>query len=134
MPRRERAAQASGPGAEGPGRATAIWAPALPAGAPAGRGLHETSTDQVTPDGVASGTEMSTPPSRRCPVTVTHLPVTRCQPCHRAVACRPGVISATLTGRYRRAHPGALGPGVPVTGPAAIRTLTAGDQVVVLPG
>ena len=48
--------------------------------------------------------------------------------CHRAVACRPGVISATLTGRYRRAHPGALDPGVPVTGPAAIRTVTAGDR------
>jgi hypothetical protein len=53
---------------------------------------------------------MSKSPSRRFPVTVTHLPVTRCQLCHRAVACRPGAISATLTGHYRRAHPGALDP------------------------
>ena len=108
--------------------------PALPASAPAGRGLPETSTDQVTPDGVASWTEMSKSPSRRFPVTVTHLPVTRCQLCHRAVACRPGAISQALTGHYRRAHRGALDPGVPVAGPAAIRAVTAGDQVVVLPG
>ena len=77
---------------------------------------------------------MSKSPSRRFPVTVTYLPVTRCQLCHRAAACRPGALSQTLTGHYRRAHPGALDPGVPVTGPAAIRTVTAGDQVVVLPG
>jgi hypothetical protein len=77
---------------------------------------------------------MSKSPSRRFPVTVTHLPVMRCQLCHRAVACRPGAISATLTGRYRRAHPGAVDPRVPATGPAGIRAVTAGDQVVMLPG
>jgi len=55
---------------------------------------------------------MSTPRSRRFPVTVTHLPVTRCQICHRTFAYRPGNISEVLTEHYRRAHPEAL--GIPV--------------------
>jgi hypothetical protein len=42
------------------------------------------------------------------PVTITHLPVTRCQICHRAIAYRPGKISDVLTAHYRRAHPDAL--------------------------
>jgi hypothetical protein len=40
------------------------------------------------------------------PVTVTELPVTRCQICHRTVAYRLGEV---LTGHYRLAHPEALG-------------------------
>ena len=55
---------------------------------------------------------MSTPPSGRFPVTVTHLPVTRCQICDRTLAYRPGNISEVLTEHYRRAHPEAL--GIPV--------------------
>lgn len=82
----------------------------FPPAHPPARGLHETSTGEVTPDGVASWTEMSKSPSRRFPVTATHLPVTRCQLCHRTVACRPGAISQTLTGHYRRVHPDALDP------------------------
>jgi len=42
-------------------------------------------------------------------VTITHLPVTRCQICHRTVAYRPGNLSEVLTGHYRRAHPETLG-------------------------
>jgi hypothetical protein len=49
------------------------------------------------------------PRSRRFPVTVTHLPLTRCQICDRALAYRPGVIGEALTEHYRRAHPEALG-------------------------
>ena len=52
---------------------------------------------------------MSMPRSRRFPVTVTHLPVTRCQLCGRTLAYRPGNISELLTEHYRRAHPEALG-------------------------
>ena len=52
---------------------------------------------------------MSSSRSRRFPVTVTHLPVTRCQICDRTLAYRPGNISAVLTGHYRRDHPEALG-------------------------
>lgn len=48
--------------------------------------------------------------SRRFPVTVTRLPVTRCKICHRTVAYHPGKISQVLTEHYRRAHPEALGP------------------------
>ena len=48
-------------------------------------------------------------PSRRFPVTVTHLPVTRCQICHRTVAYLRGSLSEVLTEHYRRAHPEALG-------------------------
>jgi hypothetical protein len=52
---------------------------------------------------------MSNSSSRSFPVTVTHLPVTRCQICHRTVAYRPGKISEVLTGHYLRVHPQALG-------------------------
>ncbi len=53
---------------------------------------------------------MSKPPSRRFPVTVTQLPVTRCEICHRTVAYWPGSsLSEVLTEHYRRAHPEALG-------------------------
>ena len=53
---------------------------------------------------------MSKSPSRRFPVTVTQLPVTRCQICHRTVAYRPGNLTEILTEHYHRAHPEALGP------------------------
>jgi hypothetical protein len=52
---------------------------------------------------------MSNSSSHRFPVTVTHLPVTRCQICHRTVGCRPGNGSEVLTEHCRRAHPEALG-------------------------
>jgi hypothetical protein len=48
---------------------------------------------------------MSKTNSRRFPVTVTRLPVTRCQICRRTLAYRPGALSQTLTEHYRRAHP-----------------------------
>ena len=51
---------------------------------------------------------MSNSPSRRFPVTVTQLPVTRCQICHRTVAYRPGTIAEVLTEHYRQAHPETL--------------------------
>jgi hypothetical protein len=52
---------------------------------------------------------VSKSPSRRFPVTVTQLPVTRCEICHRTVAYRLGSLSEVLTELYRRAHPEALG-------------------------
>jgi hypothetical protein len=52
---------------------------------------------------------MSKSSSRRFPVTVTQLPVTRCQICDRTVAYPPGKISEVLTEHYRRAHPETLG-------------------------
>jgi hypothetical protein len=52
---------------------------------------------------------MSKSSSRRFPVTITHLPVTRCQICARTVAYRPGKISEVLTEHYRRVHPETLG-------------------------
>jgi hypothetical protein len=51
---------------------------------------------------------MTKPSSRRFPVTVTQLPVMRCQICHRTVAYRPGKASEVLTEHYQRAHPEAL--------------------------
>ena len=41
-------------------------------------------------------------------MTVTQLPVTRCQICDRTVAYRPGKLSEVLTEHYRRAHPETL--------------------------
>jgi len=52
---------------------------------------------------------MSKSPSRRFPVTVTQLPVTRCEICQRTVAYRPGSLSEVLTEHYRQAHPEAFG-------------------------
>jgi len=52
---------------------------------------------------------MSKSGARRFPVTVTYLPVPRCQTCHRTVAYRPGSPSEVLTEHYRRAHPESLG-------------------------
>ena len=52
---------------------------------------------------------MSKSLSRRFPVTITHLPVTRCHICHRTVAYRAGSLSEVLTEHYRRAHPEVLG-------------------------
>lgn len=64
---------------------------------------------KVTATELASWEVMSNSNSRRFPVTVTHLPVTRCQICHHTVAYRPGSLSKVLTEHYRRAHPEALG-------------------------
>jgi hypothetical protein len=49
--------------------------------------------------------QMSKSTSRRFPVTVTQLPVTRCQICDRTVAYRPGNLTEVLTDHYRQAHP-----------------------------
>ncbi len=57
---------------------------------------------------LASWKAMSTSSSRRFPVTVTHLPVTRCEICRRTVAYQPGNLSKVLTEHYRRAHPEVL--------------------------
>ena len=51
---------------------------------------------------------MSSPGSRRFPVTVTGLPVTPCQIRPRTVAYRPGSLIGRLTERYRRAYSEAL--------------------------
>jgi len=76
----------------------------VPRGVPAAHGT-------VTATGPVSTDLMSNPGSRRFPVTVTPLPVTRCQICHRTVTCRPGNLSEVVTGHSRRAHPQA--PGLP---------------------
>jgi hypothetical protein len=44
----------------------------------------------------------------RFPVTVTRLPVSRCQVCQRTIASRSGQASAALTEHYQREHPGVL--------------------------
>jgi hypothetical protein len=41
-------------------------------------------------------------------VTVTQLPVIRCQICQRTMASRPGQASAVLTEHYRKEHPEVL--------------------------
>jgi hypothetical protein len=62
----------------------------------------------ITSAGLALLRRMSKSLSRRFPVTVTRLPVTRCQICHRTVAHRPGTLTEVLTEHYRRAHPETL--------------------------
>ena len=52
---------------------------------------------------------MTTPP-RSSPVTVTQLPLTRCQVCGRTVAHKPGEAARELTRHYERAHPDVLSP------------------------
>ena len=51
---------------------------------------------------------MSRSESSRFPVTVSRLPVTRCEVCGRTLAYRPGQASAVLTQHYNRMHPDAL--------------------------
>jgi hypothetical protein len=51
---------------------------------------------------------MTTSGARRFPVTISRLPVIRCQLCQRTMACRPGQASDILTEHYRREHPGML--------------------------
>jgi len=51
------------------------------------------------------------------PVTVTQLPVTRCEICKRTVAYRPGEASTALTKHYQLRHKDAL--GVPPAGESA---------------
>ncbi len=74
------------------------------------RGVRSTQAqDEITPAGLAPWRQMSNSSSHRFPVTVTQLPVTRCEICQRTVAYRPGTLSEALTEHYRRAHPEALG-------------------------
>ena len=47
---------------------------------------------------------------RTSPITVTQLPLTRCQVCGRTVAHRPGEAARELTRHYERSHPEALRP------------------------
>ena len=50
--------------------------------------------------------------SKSFPVTVTQLPVTRCEICQLTVAYRPGEASSALTKHYHLRHKDALGgPG-----------------------
>jgi len=51
---------------------------------------------------------MSRSDSPQFPVTVTRLPVTRCEICGRTLAYRPGKASTVLTEHYLKVHPDAL--------------------------
>jgi hypothetical protein len=59
-------------------------------------------------DRLASWHAMSRSESSRFPVTVTRLPLTRCEICGRTLAYQPGQASAVLTKHYLRMHPEAL--------------------------
>ena len=52
----------------------------------------------------------------RFPVTVTRLPLTRCEICGRTLAYQPGQASAVLTKHYLRMHPEALSEAAGATG------------------
>lgn len=43
-------------------------------------------------------------PPRRFPVTVTRLPVVRCQVCQQTIAYRPGKAADMLTEHYQKLH------------------------------
>ncbi len=60
---------------------------------------------------------MSRPDSSRFPVTVTRLPLTRCEICGRTLAYQPGQASAVLTKHYLRMHPEALSQAAEVHEP-----------------
>jgi hypothetical protein len=55
--------------------------------------------------------------SRSFPVTVTQLPLVRCQICGRTIAHQPGQANEVLTEHYVKAHPEMLGSGPPVADP-----------------
>jgi hypothetical protein len=58
---------------------------------------------KITPAGLASWKQTSKSSPRRFPVTVTQMPVTRCEICHHTVTYRPGSLIEVLTEHYRRA-------------------------------
>ena len=49
-------------------------------------------------------------------MTVTRLPLTRCEICGRTLAYQPGQASAVLTKHYLRMHPEALSEAAEATG------------------
>lgn len=51
---------------------------------------------------------MSRSDSTKFPVTISQLPVTRCDVCGRTLAYRPGKASEVLTAHYTKLHPDAL--------------------------
>jgi hypothetical protein len=51
---------------------------------------------------------MSRSDSPKFPVTVTQLPVTRCEVCGRTLAYRAGQASEVLTKHYEKMHPDAF--------------------------
>jgi hypothetical protein len=51
---------------------------------------------------------MSNSNPARFPVTVTRLPVSRCQVCQRTIPSRTGQASTALTEHYRQEHPDIL--------------------------
>jgi hypothetical protein len=65
---------------------------------------------------LASCESMSRADSSRFPVTVTRLPLTRCEICGRTLAYQPGQASAVLTKHYLRMHPEALSEAAEATG------------------
>jgi hypothetical protein len=65
---------------------------------------------------LASCEAMSRADSSRFPVTVTRLPLTRCEICGRTLAYQPGQASAVLTKHYLRMHPEALSEAAEATG------------------
>ena len=69
------------------------------------------SATAVTHDGGNQGQNtVMNKTSRPSPVTVTQLPLTRCQVCGRTVAHRPGQAAQELTRHYERHHPDVLNP------------------------
>jgi len=48
---------------------------------------------------------MSNPRRSTFPVTVSQLPLVRCEICRRTLAHRPGQAGEALTEHYRRSHP-----------------------------
>ncbi len=75
----------------------------------ASKGAHGRRNGTVTPGHLTSWEVMSKSTSRRFPVTITQLPLARCQICHRTIAHQPGKASEVLTEHYRRIHPEQLG-------------------------
>jgi hypothetical protein len=60
---------------------------------------------------------MSRSDSPQFPVTVTRLPVTRCDVCGRTLAYRPGQASSVLTEHYTKLHPDAIADAAPEPSP-----------------
>ena len=71
--------------------------------------VHAAALRSALPRRSVTMSVMSTPRRTSFPITVTHLPVVRCQICDRTVPHRPGEVGQALTEHYRRTHPELLG-------------------------
>jgi hypothetical protein len=117
------------------GDATAAHPPGGPPGIPhAVNGAASPGHSVATAPGLALQEVMSKPGSRRFPVTITHLPVTRCQICHTSIAYQPGKARRSSGSMLLRSEVLVVWVEWRAMGPACAHSSAAGPPGAGAPG